>query len=64
MEQRVQQADDPIIVELEARYASLAYQGRLGKIGQKAGVDGGRQQIGLRGEGAVMGRRQLLAQRR
>ena len=50
MQQRVQQTDDAIVVELKARDASLADEGRLGEVRQEAGVDGGRQEIGLQGE--------------
>ena len=62
MEQRVQQADDPVVVESEPRHTALADDGRFGQVCQEAAVDGTGQEVGLQGEGAVIGRCQLLAQ--
>jgi hypothetical protein len=54
MEQGVQQADDPVVVQPEPRHAALANDGRFGQCRQEAAVDGSGQEVGLQGEGAVI----------
>jgi catechol 2,3-dioxygenase-like lactoylglutathione lyase family enzyme len=62
MEESFEQADHPVVVELEARHTSLADQRRFGQAREEAGVNGTRQEVSLQGEGTVIGGRQLLAQ--
>jgi hypothetical protein len=64
MEQALQQADDTVVVQLQAWDAPLANQCRFGERGQLTSVDRAGEQIGLQRQGAVSGGRQLLAQAR
>jgi hypothetical protein len=64
MQQRLQQTNYPVVVELHTRDASLADHRRFGQARQLAGVDATGQEVGLRCQSALIGRCQLVAQQR
>ena len=63
-QQALQQADHPVVVQLQAWDAALANECRFSERGQLTNVDRAGWQIGLQRQVRVIGGYQLLAQGR
>ena len=55
MQQRLQQSDDSVIVQLEARHAALPDQRWSRQCGELASIDRAGQQLGLFAEATLIG---------
>jgi hypothetical protein len=64
MEQYVEQADHAIVLQTEARHATLSDLDRLGETGQLTLIDGAGEQLSLGIEEALIGLGHVLDQRR
>ena len=64
MEQRLQQTDHAVVMQLEAGDAALPDQRRRSQCGELASIDRTGQQLGLFGEATLIGGGQLLAEQR
>src|SRR3954447_16565936 len=64
MQQRLEDTDHPVVMQLEARYAALSDQRWSRQCGELASIDCTGQQLSLEGEATLIGSGQFVAQQR